>query len=76
MTEDAKRGELVQNLRDAGCDEDQIRRFLLLLDNDRCREALQLLGKHRQALLDRCHAEEHKIDCLDYLTYQMEQARL
>lgn len=74
--DDIERRGMVQNLRDAGCDEGQIRCFLQFLDDGRRREALQLLGKHRQVLLDRCHAEEHKIDCLDYLTYQMEQKKL
>lgn len=74
--EDTRRDTMIRNLRDAGCDEGQIRCFLQFLDDGRRREALQLLGKHRQVLLDRCHEEEYKIDCLDYLTYQMEQKKL
>ena len=73
--DDIRQGEMVRTLQDAGCDEEQIRRFLQFLANDRRRDAQRLLRKHRQALLDRCHAEEHKIDCLDYLTYQMEHTK-
>ena len=32
-----------------------------------------LLAGHRKKLLDHCHAAEKKIDCLDYLVYQMEK---
>lgn len=73
--DDTQQGEMVQTLQDAGCDEEQIRCFLQFLVNGRRREAQQLLRKHRQALLERCHAEEYKIDCLDYLLYQMEHAK-
>ena len=73
--EDTKQDTMIQNLRDAGCDEGQIHCFLQFLDDGRCWEALQLLEKHRQVLLERCHEEEYKIDCLDYLTYQMGQKK-
>lgn len=74
MTEqiDAKWDKVIQNLRDAGCEDGFIQRFIQLLENGRRREAQNLLEKHRQTLLERCHAEERKIGCLDYLSYQME----
>ena len=70
-----KQNTMIQNLRDAGCHGGQIHCFLQFLDDGRCWEALQLLEKHRQVLLERCHEEEYKIDCLDYLTYQMGQKK-
>ncbi|HJD24569.1 MAG TPA: hypothetical protein H9694_10585 [Firmicutes bacterium] len=70
---EAKWGNVIQNLRDAGCEDDFARRFIQLLENGRRREAQNLLEKHRQTLLERCHAEERKIGCLDYLIYRMEK---
>lgn len=78
MTEqiDAKWDKVVRNLRDAGCESEDIQRFVQFLEAGRRREALYLLKKHRQILLDRCHAEERRIDCLDYLSYQIENNRV
>lgn len=33
----------------------------------------RILTRHRRTLLDTVHAEEKKIDCLDYLFYKMEK---
>ena len=37
-------------------------------------EALRLLTAHRRHLLDTLHQEQKRIDCLDYLVYQMRKA--
>ena len=34
---------------------------------------LQLLAQHRKCLLEKVHREERRIQCLDYLVYQMEK---
>ena len=39
------------------------------------RELLRLLSDHRRHLLDCLHREERRIDCLDYLVYQLEKRR-
>ena len=36
-------------------------------------EQLRLLRMHRTVLLDRLHASQRQIDCLDYLIYQMDR---
>ena len=36
-------------------------------------EKLQLLAQHRKCLLEKVHREERRIQCLDYLVYQMEK---
>lgn len=64
---------LIQNLTDAGCDAALKERFVALVEQGRRAEALTLLTQHRESLLKRCHAAEKKIDCLDYLVYQMEE---
>lgn len=64
---------VVQNLMDAGCDAALTDQFLSLVEQGREEAALALLAKHRRCLLERCHRAEKKIDCLDYLVYQMEK---
>lgn len=61
---------VTQNLMDAGCGEALIRQFRALAAAGRRRECLTLLARHRGRLLESCHAEQRKIDCLDYLVYQ------
>ena len=34
-----------------------------------------MLSDHRRHLLDCLHQEERRIDCLDYLVYQLEKRR-
>ena len=67
---------VLQNLRDAGCDARTIERFMELLQAGKITEELGLLDAHRSALLRRVHADEKRIDCLDYLIYQIEQNKI
>ena len=62
-----------QNLRDAGCDEKCICRFMEDMEEKREKEGLKLLQNHRRKLLDALHREQKHIDCLDYLVYTIEK---
>ena len=62
---------LIRKLKDAGCTVRDIQRFLQLEQEGKQREQLRLLAAHRAALLDRLHASQRQIDCLDYLVFQM-----
>ena len=74
MTERTKQEQaVVANLADAGCDNEQIEQFMDFLKYGRKEAGLSLLAKHRRFLLDCYHAEQKKIDCLDYLIYQINQ---
>ena len=73
MNEPRSQEAVTQNLIDAGCGEELIRQFWAMIATGKKRESLTLLARHRQGLLDRCHAEQRKIDCLDYLVYQLKQ---
>ncbi len=64
---------VVANLADAGCDKEQIEQFMDFLKSGRKEAGLSLLAKHRRFLLDCYHADQKKIDCLDYLIYKMNQ---
>ena len=66
---------LLDNLEDAGCGPEFAERFLALEQSGQYREQLSLLSDHRRELLDCLHREERRIDCLDYLVYQLEKRR-
>lgn len=67
------RESLRQNLVDAGCGEELIGRCMELAREGKTAQVRQLLAYHRQRLLDGIHQGEERIDCLDYLLYQMEK---
>lgn len=62
---------LIENLSDAGCDEEEIARFMELNRQGNRNAQLQLLSKHRKKLLADVHTGEKKISCLDYLAYKI-----
>lgn len=64
---------VITNLADAGCDKEQIERFMDFLKSCRKEAGLSLLAKHHRFLLDCYHADQKKIGCLDYLIYKMNQ---
>lgn len=73
MGETREKQALIDNLMDAGCDPETVDRFLSCWMEARVGEQLRLLAEHRSHLLDRVHEEEKRIDCLDYLVYQIEK---
>jgi len=64
---------LRENLLDAGCGKKLTEQVMSLFQQGKTAEGLALLAKHRKYLLDCCHTEEKKIDCLDYLVHRMEK---
>ena len=64
---------LRENLKDAGCDQDMICRCEVLAQGEKKAELIRALSLHRQTLLDAVHENERRIDCLDYLIYQIEK---
>ena len=71
MSKDASVQAVIQNLEDAGCDPETVEEFLALDGEGKTGEQLKLLARQRKRLLDRVHREEKRIDCLDYLAYQL-----
>ncbi len=67
---------VIQNLKDAGCNEDTIDRFMECMKNGASKEQLRILSQHRRELLDKIHIEQKRIDCLDYLVYQIERNKI
>ena len=66
--------ELTQALRDAGCDGAAVNEFMRLYAEGQTAKAQKLLSQQRKRLLDGIHAEERKINCLDYLVYEMNRS--
>lgn len=60
-----------QNLRDAGCSDEFIVTFMQVWEAGTPSEQLRLLACQRCRLLDHVHEEQKKLDCLDYLRYQL-----
>ena len=69
-------GILRQNLLDAGCGMDTVQRCMDLVKKRENTELLRLLSRHRRELLDMVHQSEKRIDCLDYLIYQIEKQKI
>ena len=67
--------DVIQNLKDAGCNQETIESFMKCMDRDDFNGQLRLMEGQRQCLLDRVHEEEKQIDCLDYLVYQIGRYR-
>lgn len=70
---DKEEAEIIQNLKDAGCDEDTVSCFMECLRQGKISQEKALLAKHRKELLECVHQHQKKIDCLDYLLYKMKE---
>lgn len=62
-----------QNLIDCDCDTEIITKFMDAMEQGHEKEALTLLAKHRQDLLDQFHRYDNCIYCLDYLVSQIKK---
>ena len=58
---------VLENLRDAGCDERSIQRAEQLYVSGQEGEFLHFLRFHRCKLMESLHEGQRRIDCLDYL---------
>jgi len=64
---------VLQNLKDAGCDDEVVKTFMKLAETGEKQKQYRLLEKHRRDLLEKVHNREKQIDCLDYLLFQMKK---
>lgn len=67
--------KLIENLKDAGFDEPEIKEFMELYENSTPENQCNCLQKKRNELLDKVHKSEKCIDCLDYLKYSLEKEK-
>lgn len=71
MTEE----DIQRNLLDAGCDEQVIGHYMAARRSGDSRSCSRLLENRRRALLDEIHDAQKRLDCLDYLRYQMQKTQ-
>lgn len=69
-----ERRAVEENLFAADMDEADAARFVRCWENGDTEEQLAILARHRGKLLERLHAEQRRIDCLDYLVYTISSA--
>lgn len=63
----------MRNLADAGCDDETIGVFLQL--EGKVNRQLRILAEHRKNLLQAYHEDQRKIDCLDFLIFNLKQKK-
>ena len=71
MNENDKDFLMRRNLADAGLPEATITEILSLLGEGRDIAVRRILARHRTNLLNTVHENQTRIDCLDYLIYDM-----
>lgn len=71
-----ERQEIIRILKDAGCKEDFIMKFISVTDITQSKKALELLREWRNHLMNEIHSNQHKLDCLDYLIRMLSNERI
>lgn len=66
---------LIQNLLDAGCQQAFVDLFMDKHTANNLSEQIRLLTVHRSTILCSVHEEQYKLDCIDYLLYQLKNNR-
>jgi len=72
MNENDENFLMRRNLTDAGLPEAEITEVLSLLGEGRDIAVRRILARHRTNLLNTVHENQTRIDCLDYLIYDMD----
>ena len=75
MNSESNENDIIQNLKDAGCNQDMITAFINDLKEGYIDDGMKLLAAHRRLLLEELHREQKQIDCLDYLVYKMKKTK-
>ena len=63
--------EIIENLKDAGCCEWDIANFLEQYRKGNLKNGMKIIECCRKEILANIHEEQRKIDCLDYLVYEI-----
>jgi len=64
---------LIQNLHDAGCSQQIIEQFMQFRKEEDTFCQIRILVKQRNMLLEAIHTDQNKLDCLDYLLFQLKK---
>lgn len=69
------RALLLQNLQDAGCDDETIQSCMSQFLRKDFAGMLRILSQHKNKLLNKVHTCQKEIDCLDYLMFRLEHKK-
>ena len=61
--------QVYECLSDAGCSKELIKQFEACQHSGSQKDQMRLLADYRRLLLERIHAEQKKLDLLDYLVW-------
>lgn len=64
---------LYQNLTDAGCSEELIKKCMELFRQNETAQMIKLLRAYKESMLALLHKSEESIDCLDFLIYRLKK---
>lgn len=64
---------LIQNLHDAGCSQQIIEQFMQSRKEGNIFCQMHILVKQLNLLLEDLHKDQNKLDCLDYLLFQLKK---
>ena len=67
---------IYQNLRDAGCDMQMTEDCMSLVKGGDLKGILPILQQYRKVLLMTVRSGQKKIDCLDFLVYQIKHGNI
>lgn len=56
-------------------DKNTIKQFMCLEEQHKMTEQLRILAKHREKLLNIYHEYQRKLDCLDFLIFNIRQKK-
>lgn len=73
MDNQLSKENITRNLKDAGCDHQQIHQFMQYFENKNFQKQMLILKCQRCQLREEIHIFQKKIDCLDYLIYMLKK---
>lgn len=69
-----KDDNILQNLKDADCPKELIEEFFRMKEAGLNNQLVQLLYTQKTRLLESLHESQKKVDCLDYLIFQINRS--
>lgn len=64
---------IIMNMRDFGCDDNTIKRFLDCFEQHDKAGQKKILKECRDRIMDDLHQNQKKVDLLDYMSYQLKK---
>lgn len=65
--------DIIQNLKDTGCNSKQIQELIELYRAGKIDKIYSIMESYRNKVLNNIHKNEKQIECIDYFIYQMER---